>query len=67
VDDPNGHVRMAINQSLAQNDLNLDDFNIAARGKFSVLTVHYNGHRNDHKKFILDLWNIPGIKEVKQQ
>lgn len=67
VDDPTGQVRMAINQSLAQNDLNLDDFNIAARGKFSVLTVHYNGHRNDHKKFILDLWNIPGIQEVKQQ
>jgi len=66
-EDPMGHIRMAINQALAQNELTLDDFNISARGTDSVLSVHYRGHRNDHKNFILNLWNIPGIKEVKQQ
>jgi len=61
-----GQVRTAINQALAQNELILDDFNISSRGKYSVMVVHYNGNRNDHKKFILNLWNIPGIREVKQ-
>lgn len=67
VDDPTGQVRSQIHESLNQNDLTLDDFNIIAKGKLSVLTVQYNGHRTDHKKFILGLWNMPGIKEVKQQ
>ncbi|MGK5085855.1 MgtC/SapB family protein [Bdellovibrionota bacterium FG-1] len=66
VDDPQGQVRMAINQSLAQNNLLLDDFDIASRDGFSVLTCKYNGHRTDHKKFVLELWSTPGIREVKQ-
>jgi hypothetical protein len=66
-DDPTGQVRLGINQALAENDLILDEFNITSRGKLSVLMVRYSGHRNNHKKFILGLWNIPGIKEVKQQ
>lgn len=66
-DDSAGHVRQAINQALAQNELILDDFQITSRGKYSTMIVYYNGHRNDHKSFILNLWNIPGIKEVKQQ
>jgi hypothetical protein len=65
-DDPDGKVRLAINQALAQNNLNLDDFDIAQREELSVLTCRYSGHRNDHKKFILDLWSTPGIKEVRQ-
>ncbi len=66
-EDTSGTVRAAIHQALALNDLNLDDFQISARGKYSTLTVYYSGHRNDHKNFILNLWNIPGIKEVRQQ
>ena len=64
--DQAGQVRLQINQALANNDLILDDFHITSKGKMSVLTVYYNGHRTDHKNFILNLWNIPGIKEVKQ-
>ncbi len=65
-EDPSGEIRLALNQALAQNDLTLDDFNISSRGKYIVMIVHYNGHRNDHKKFIIHLWNIPGIREVRQ-
>ncbi len=64
--DSEGEVRLAINQSLVENRLNLDNFNISSRAKHSVLSIHYRGHRNDHKNFILSLWNIPGILEVKQ-
>jgi putative Mg2+ transporter-C (MgtC) family protein len=66
VDDPQGQVRLAINQALAQNNLLLDDFDIESRGTLSVLTCKYSGHRSDHKKFVLDLWSTPGIREVKQ-
>ena len=66
VDDPQGVVRQAVNQALAKNDLVLDDFDIASKGEYSVLTMRYNGHRGDHKKFILDLWGTAGIREVKQ-
>lgn len=64
--DPEGKVRLAINQSLAHNNLMLDDFDISSRGDQSVLTCKYSGHRSDHKKFVLDLWSTPGIREVKQ-
>lgn len=66
VQDPEGRVRQAINHSLTQNDLILDDFDIESRGEMSHLTLKYSGHRNDHKKFILELWSTPGIREVKQ-
>jgi len=66
VDDPEGKVRQSITESLTQNDLILDDFDIESRDKLSKLTVKYSGHRTDHKKFILELWTRPGIREVKQ-
>lgn len=66
VADPNGQVRLAIHQALAQNDLVLDDFDITSRGDLTLLNTKYSGHRTDHKKFVLDLWTIPGIREVRQ-
>jgi uncharacterized membrane protein YhiD involved in acid resistance len=66
VDDPQGRVREAINQALAKNDLVLDDFDISDKGGLSLLSMRYRGHRGNHKKFILDLWSTPGIREVKQ-
>jgi putative Mg2+ transporter-C (MgtC) family protein len=66
VDDPEGRVRGAINESLARHDLVLDDFDISEKGRLSLLTMKYSGHRSDHKKFVLDLWSMPGIKEVRQ-
>ena len=66
VEHPEGKVRQAINHALTQNDLILDDFDIEAKGELSQLEVKYSGHRKDHKKFILELWNTPGIREVKQ-
>lgn len=66
VEDPTGQVRHAINHALAHNNLFLEDFDMALKDKLNVLNCRYSGHRNDHKKFILELWSTPGIKEVKQ-
>ena len=64
-EDPLGQVRQAIHQAMMQNELNVDDFDIKNRGKNSIMTIQYSGQRNSHKKFILDIWNIPGIKEIR--
>lgn len=66
VDDPEGKVRYAINQALARNDLVLDDFDIREKSGVSFLSIRYSGHRNNHKKFVLELWGTPGVKEVRQ-
>jgi hypothetical protein len=65
-EDPQGSVRMSINHAMAQNNLILDDFDLSSRGNDSIMNCRYNGHRGDHKKFVLELWSTPGIKEVKQ-
>lgn len=65
-EDPEGRVRFAINHALAHNNLNLDDFDMVVREGLNVMTCRYSGHRNDHKKFILDLWSTAGIREVRQ-
>ncbi len=66
VNDPDGKVRASINQSLSQNELVLDDFDMSESGGHNLVTMHYRGNRNDHKKFVLDLWGISGVKEVRQ-
>lgn len=65
-EDPKGQVRLSINNAMAHNNLNLDDFDIFMREGLSVMNCRYSGHRNDHKKFVLELWSTPGIREVKQ-
>ncbi len=66
VQDPTGSVRQAINQSLTGNDLVLNDFDISSRGELTHLAMRYVGHRSNHKKFVLELWSTPGIREVRQ-
>ncbi|MFL5812147.1 MAG: MgtC/SapB family protein [Bdellovibrionia bacterium] len=66
VEDPQGQVRMSINEALVNNNLNLDDFDITTQNGQSLLKCRYSGHRKDNKKFVLELWSIPGIREVKQ-
>ncbi len=65
-DDPDGVLRSAIHQTMARNELVLDDFDIAEKGAHSLLTMKYRGHRTNHKKFVLELWSTAGIIEVRQ-
>jgi putative Mg2+ transporter-C (MgtC) family protein len=67
VEDPEGKVRAAVNHALSRNGLLLQDFEAKQlSNQQDFLLIHYSGHRMDHKKFLLDLWNTPGIREVKQ-
>ncbi len=66
-DDPQGRVKEAINFALSRNDLRLNDFDLSLQGELSRVSLKYSGHRASHKKFVLDLWGTPGIREVKQR
>ncbi len=59
-------VKAGLDHSLNQNDLMIQDFQISPKGRQTAIAVIYRGNRNNHKKFILELWNLPGIKEVRQ-
>jgi putative Mg2+ transporter-C (MgtC) family protein len=58
--------KTTLDRALQENDLAIRDFQITPKGKFTAISIIYQGNRNDHKRFILELWNLPGIKEVKQ-
>ena len=66
IDEDSARIRRGVNQALDKNELILDDFDIVGRGAGSVLRVRYKGYPANHKKFVLDLWTMNGVREVKQ-
>lgn len=60
-------VRKQVTQSLERNDLHLEDFDITRKSDGSHMRIAYRGQPADHKKFVLGLWSMSGIKEVKQK
>ncbi|MEW6056974.1 MAG: MgtC/SapB family protein [Bdellovibrionota bacterium] len=65
-DDDLGTVRSEINKVMAADEIGLDDFDIAKNGNQYVLHLQYTNRAASHKRFILDLWRIKGIREVRQ-
>lgn len=65
-DDVDGSVRSAIDQVMTQNQIALDDFDIRTVGQTTTLHMQYSVATATHKRFILGLWTIKGIKEVRQ-
>ena len=65
-DDQDGALRSQINQVKSNNEIALDDFDIARSGENYVLRMQHTSTVAVHKRFILDLWGIKGIREVKQ-
>ena len=64
--DPDGGVRSQIQNAIHRNDLILDDLDLkATRDEQMDLVIRYRGHRDHSKKFVLELWAIPGILEVR--
>jgi putative Mg2+ transporter-C (MgtC) family protein len=67
IDDPTGAVRDKINIIIEKNGLTLEDFDLAFRGEaHTLLNIRVRGYRDDFKRFMLSLWSIRGVKEVRQ-
>jgi putative Mg2+ transporter-C (MgtC) family protein len=65
--DPTGSVRQVLNDTIETSDLFLEDFDMAQKDDLTILKISYRGHISDHKKFVLHLWNTPGVIEVSQE
>ncbi|MGE4232957.1 MAG: MgtC/SapB family protein [Bacteriovoracia bacterium] len=65
-DNEDGTIRSQINQIMSKNEISLDDFDITKSGSHYVLHVQHRATSMKHKRFMLDLWNVKGIKEVKR-
>ena len=64
--DQEGEIRSSINQLMTRDEISLDDFDIQKSGDQYVLRLQYTNSKSSHKRFILDLWGLKGIKEVRQ-
>lgn len=64
--DPEGKIRHIITGALDKNELHLEDFDLESKPGGTKITLKYKGHHTDNKKFLLGLWALDGIKEVKQ-
>lgn len=58
-------IRKQVTQSLERCELHLEDFDLTKRGELSQMRIAYRGQLADHKKFVLGLWSMAGVKEVK--
>lgn len=67
LEDPDGSVRAAVNTALMAHDLSIEDFEVESKGIHTQVEVRYSGRRVSNKKFLMDLWSLPGVREVKQQ
>lgn len=65
-EDDEGVTRGQINQLMAANEISLEDFDISRSGNHYVLRLQYVSPFAIHKRFILGLWGIKGIREVRQ-
>ena len=65
-EDFEGKTRSFINSAMEKNHIELEDFDISKHEGLTVLRVQYNKSQTSHKRFILDLWSVHGVKEVKQ-
>lgn len=69
LDDPEGSVRGRLYDVLRDNDLEVDSASMSQGGEegYYRLKLKYNGRPEDHRKFLVELWGMPGVKEVKQK
>ena len=55
-----------INKAMEKNHIELDDFDITMNDGFYALRLQYAKALTSHKRFILDLWSVEGVREVRQ-
>jgi anti-sigma regulatory factor (Ser/Thr protein kinase) len=55
-----------IHEALEENDLVLDDVRIHREEGRSAIRVRYHGLARARKRFILDVWGHPAVREVRE-
>lgn len=67
LEDSEGTVRRRLYDVMKGNDLLLDDSSISTKGDLIRMRLRYKGRMEDQRKFVMELWTIPGVREVKQE
>lgn len=57
--------RDAFYKLLLNNNLKLEDFHVQTSGNDCEWVLRYRGHKDQNKRFLMDLWNLQGTREVK--
>jgi putative Mg2+ transporter-C (MgtC) family protein len=67
-EDFDGQTRQEINKMMEKNKIELEDFEISNLNTNNtyLLRIYYLKNLSLHKRFILDLWLVKGVLEVKQ-
>lgn len=65
--DKDGGFKDQVSEFLSRNDLSLEDYDLVRAGEIKTLRVKCHGRAKDYRKFILDLWELESIDEVKQK
>lgn len=66
VSDDQGTIVRHIHEALDEHDLVLDDVRIHREEGRSVIRVRYHGLVRARKRFILDVWGHPAVREVRE-
>lgn len=61
-----GNIIRHVHEALDEHDLVLDDVRIHRESGKSVIRVRYHGLARARKKFILDIWGHPAVREVRE-
>lgn len=61
------NTRASVNRLIDEGDIVLEDFNIESEGDTTSIRIAYHAYLREHKKFILKLWGMTGVIEVKQK
>jgi len=65
-DDDDGVTRGQISQLMSSNEISMDDFEISKSASSYLLRLQYMSPFALHKRFILGLWGLKGVREVRQ-
>lgn len=66
VDNTGEKITKAIQSLIEENDLSPEDFEMISKGESCLFSLSYRGDRSAHKKFLLGLWSMAGVREVRQ-
>lgn len=64
MEDHKAEARKNLHEWLEENDLAILHFELRQREGLSHVELTYRGNETGHKKFILKLWSLPGVREV---
>ncbi len=65
--DPQSALRKDLDALIRSCDLDVDGFDMEKNGDALHISLRYQSRREDHRRFMMELWKTQGVHEVKQR